>query len=158
MHVRNAFRTVIALASGALAMFLFDPDRGRARRARLSSQGAAKCRRLFRRGRSAIRYERSKLAGHRSARAHQPAPPEDDSVVVQKVRSEVLGRAPYRHLNVIVDCFGGTVHLRGAIPDSGLAEQLVDAVSAVDGVVRVESFLHAPDQPAPNKAAVLAQT
>lgn len=77
MGIRTVFRTGAAFALGELALYSFDPDRGSARRTRLSSQTAARCRRGLRRSRTAVRYERAKIAGHRagtSAPPHAAAP------------------------------------------------------------------------------------
>jgi hypothetical protein len=145
-------RSAPAFALGAVTAFYFDPDRGRARRARLKTQSAARMRRTTRRLQSTLRYEENKFAGRMRARTAPHMPPEDDATIVQKVRSEVMGREPFRELDVLVDCFGGVVHLRGEVADPILVRDLVDTVKGVEGVVRVDNLLHRPGQPAPNKA------
>jgi hypothetical protein len=70
------------------------------------------------------------------------------------VRSEVLGRARFRHLDLVVDADNGVVHLRGSAPPE-VARELVDTIVGLEGVAGVEDLLHRPGEPAPNKAAAL---
>jgi osmotically-inducible protein OsmY len=79
----------------------------------------------------------------------------DDATLAQKVRSEVLGREDFRHYGISVDATDGVVHLRGELPTPSRIDELVAAVSHVYGVRRVESYLHLPGAPAPNKQPVL---
>src|SRR5262245_38032572 len=120
----RVIRHLPAFALGAAMAFYCDPDRGRARRAKLKSQSAARFRRVLRRGRKQIRYEENKITGRLHARTAPHLPPEDDYAIIQKVRSEVLGRVPYRDLDILVDCFGGVVHLRGEVADPLLVRDL----------------------------------
>jgi len=156
MKLRMLTWTAAMFALGVIAEYFLDPDRGRARRAQVSAQGGARVRRSVRHGQRALRYESNKLAGRRYAMTHPGSPPEDDDVLVQKIRSEILGRAEFRDLHLVVDAFGGVVHLRGAVTDPATEDAVRRAVEAVDGVTRVESLLHRPGEPAPNKAAAMS--
>jgi hypothetical protein len=75
-------------AAGVMAALLFDPARGRARRARLRDQSAALLRRLERRTARRSRYLAHwarGMASRLSARPHDE--PADDRTLVDKVRS-----------------------------------------------------------------------
>jgi osmotically-inducible protein OsmY len=161
-------KSVIALgaagAAGALFSHLLDPDRGRARRARLQDQVVAAARRrarsMTRTARRRARYTAGRLegAGHRAMGrlpTHGQEKPLSDAMLVDKVRSEVLGRGEFAAFPINVDACEGLVHLRGEVPTGDLASRLVDAVAHVPGVAGVESLLHQPGEPAPNKAAAL---
>jgi osmotically-inducible protein OsmY len=56
---------------------------------------------------------------------------------------------------VNVDAYQGVVHLRGELLSTKLIEQLTESVGRVQGVERVESYLHLPGQSAPNKQSAL---
>lgn len=146
---------VLSMAAGAALAFLFDPDRGRARRARLRDKGRAVLRRGTRTLEARARDQRNRIKGRISQATHEPSPPADDVELAQRVRSEVLGRREFHDLGITVDAFGGVVHLRGAVDDPARAQQLVEAVQAVPGVLRVDSLLHDHQHPAPNKEAAL---
>jgi hypothetical protein len=140
-----------AVAVGAAAEYLLDPDRGRARRARLAGQAGARSRRAARVGLRKVHYVRGCAVGRWEARRALPVPPADDHELIQKIRSEVLGRVDFHDLDVIVDACDGVVHLRGAVADRSRADALSAAVAGIDGVRTIENFLHAPGAAAPNK-------
>jgi hypothetical protein len=152
MRIRDL---TVGAVGGAVAAHLWDPDRGRARRARLHDQTAGALRhvrrRLAREGRRRVRYSEGRARGlwHRVTPHARPTP--DDGTLAQKVRSEVLGRGQFHQLDVHVDTHNGVVHLRGEVPSQMRIGELIRAVEAVDGIRRVESFLHLPGQVAPNK-------
>jgi osmotically-inducible protein OsmY len=150
-------RTLIAFGAGgiggAVVAHLFDPDRGRARRARLADQSRHQWRELQRDAGRQARYAAGVDEGQRRAATAVPptGPPPDDATLADKVRSEVLGRADFGNFVIAVDAAAGAVHLRGEVP-SDVAERIEAAVERVHGVTSVESFLHPPGTPAPNKA------
>jgi osmotically-inducible protein OsmY len=142
------------LAVGAIASHLFDPDRGHARRARARDQLAAGTRRVRRRtGRATLgraHHARDHVAGVARKSVHslwRERP--DDTTIAQKVRSEVLGTRAVH--GVTVDASAGVVHLRGELASPALIDELTAAAAKVYGVERVESYLHLPGEPAPNK-------
>jgi osmotically-inducible protein OsmY len=57
------------------------------------------------------------------------------------------------HINV--DACQGVIHLRGELPSPEAIDRVTRAVRRVAGVETVESYLHLPGQPAPNKESVL---
>jgi osmotically-inducible protein OsmY len=82
------------------------------------------------------------------------AAPENDRVLVDKVRSEVLGRRPTLSHRVTVDAVDGVVTLRGEVESPVAIDELAAAVLEVAGVTGVTNLLHGPGQPAANKAEV----
>jgi osmotically-inducible protein OsmY len=75
--------------------------------------------------------------------------------VVQRIRSQVLGRQPFVPQRINVDCVGGIVYLRGEVDSEEIINQITDAVRTVRGVRSVESLLHVPGREAPNKEPAL---
>ena len=78
-------------------------------------------------------------------------PPDDDKTLVDKIKSEVLGRTEFAGKDVVIDAAGGLVTLRGQLEKPEEIADLAAAVGAVPGVSQVENYLHLPDSPAPNK-------
>jgi hyperosmotically inducible periplasmic protein len=159
-RVRTLLSLSGGIAIGVVGRHFFDPDRGRARRAMAADQLSAGIRRTERALRRRMRYLGGRLEGvsHEVAAHVRPSETEpDEAVLVQKVRSEVLGRPRFAKLDVTVDTHGRTVVLRGVASELE-AEQLVTAVRCVRGVEAVDNLLHASDQPAPNKLDALRVT
>lgn len=154
MRRRHPGRLLGAFALGAAAAYLLDPARGRSRRARLADQAQGRLRRARRRAASRRRDLTNRARGLEHELRARPHAPEDDRELVQKVRSELLGRARFRHLDLVVDADNGVVHLRGTAP-ADVASALVGEVLGLEGVRGVEDLLHRPGEPAPNKAAAL---
>lgn len=148
-------KMMIGGAIGAAASYLCDPARGRARRARLRDQARAGLRREARTVARKARYERGRLAGVAHRLNGVDHPPESDHVLLDRVRSEVLGRMPELSHRISSDACNGVITLRGALDDAADIERVVTAVCRAPGVSRVESFLHLPGQDAPNKAGAL---
>lgn len=146
---------LFAAAAGAAAAFLLDPARGRARRARLTDQGAAMVRRLARQGERLVGRVRSdvegKLAATRAAGSAE-ARPLDDATLTDRVQSVVFRdpSVPKGGLNINVE--RGIVVLRGEVPDDEMRARLVSEVEAVDGVWSVRDLLHLPGEPAQTAA------
>jgi len=151
--IPGTVKTLAAAAAGAGAIYLLDPDRGRARRARLRDRSTSMLRREMRAVERRAHYQRGRLEGvrHRVTHPNGEQPPENDQVLVDKVRSEVLGRWPGSRRMVNVDACKGTVTLRGEVDDPALVAGLERDVAAVNGVESVVNLLHAPGEVAPNK-------
>jgi len=155
---RGGIATGMAMAVGAAIQYLWDPQEGRSRRARLTDQLSAKMRD---RGagvtapmRGKARVARDKVRGRAQQAAQSTGGPESDRELVDKVRSEVLGDEAYRDATVNVMAVDGTVTLRGELQRPELIRGLRDQVAKVTGVQRVESYLHLPGTSPPNKAEV----
>lgn len=148
---------ILGAAGGAAASLLFDPDRGRARRARLADQGAATARRALRGGEQAVKQVRAAVDGRvASIRAeHTPqARAIDDATLTDRVRSIVLrgDDVPKGDLNINVE--RGIVVLRGEVPDEAMKARIVADVEAVDGVWSVRDLLHLPGEMAETAPAI----
>jgi hypothetical protein len=154
---------LVSGGAGALLSHLFDPDRGRARRARLHDRTAGRLRRQAHRTTRAlgrqVRYTEGRLEGARHAVATRIRPDHhdrpDDATLVQRVRSQVLGRPEFGATHINVDACQGVIHLRGELSSPETIDRLERSVQNVADVVRVESYLHLAGQPAPNKEPVL---
>jgi len=153
MSAPRTARLALVAAMGAAGAFLFDPDRGRARRARLRDKTRSALRRDVRAVERQASRQRGRLGGLAHRATHRSQPPENDRVLVDKVRSEVLGRRAGITHQITIDAVDGVVTLRGEIEDMAAVDQLVAAVGRVPGVSGVTSLLHGVGQPAPNKAA-----
>lgn len=151
-----ALAGLLGAAGGAIASFLFDPARGRARRARLVDQGAAAVRRARRTGEQTVNQVRSTVDGKVSAvRAERTtqARAVDDATLTDRVRSIVFrdDAVPKGDLNINVE--RGIVVLRGEVPDEALKARLLSDVEAIEGVWSVRDLLHLPGEPAVTSAA-----
>jgi hypothetical protein len=155
--VGRAILAAGAGAAGAVAAMLLDPDRGRARRARVADQAAAVGRRgistaerTVRRARAAIegRLEAARLAGTRVA-------PIDDVSLAAKAATELFRdpEVPKGAININVE--RAVVVLRGEVPTDEMRQALEERAAAIDGVWSVRNLLHLPDESAPD-AEVLA--
>lgn len=143
------FTGLVGAAAGAIASFLLDPARGRARRARLLDQGGAALRRGARHATQAVNRVRSDLEGRVSAiqaARDVSTRPTDDGTLGDRIRSTVFrdGSLPKGDVNINVE--RGIVVLRGEIPDQATRERLVAEVEAVDGVWSVRDLLHLPGE------------
>ena len=146
---------LLGAAAGAAAAFLFDPARGRARRAQLTDQAAAGVRRLARQAERTVGRVRGQVEGKLAASRAAGSPearPLDDATLTDRVRSVVFRdpSVPKGDLNVNVE--RGIVVLRGEIPDDAMRSKIVSEVEAVDGVWSVRDLLHLPGEPAQTTA------
>jgi hypothetical protein len=138
-------RLLFGAAIGAGLMYLFDPDRGKGRRARLSDQTAATLRRARREaeGRAADLENRAQgLQAEMSARGERARV--SDEVLVARVRSEI-GRVVAHPGSIEVQAGNGWVALSGPVLRHE-AGALLAAVRAVPGVQEVEDRLTVHDR------------
>lgn len=146
-------------AASAVAAYFLDPDRGRTRRAKISDQLNPAVRRPTRKAEDQFAKKRQYAHDKAQGLAHElttarPAPANDQELA-DRVRSEVLGKPEYHDRTFNVDAVDGVVSLRGEAATPEQLKQLEAAVANVPGVVGVDSFLHLPGTPAPNKAEAL---
>ncbi|HEX2050541.1 MAG TPA: BON domain-containing protein [Actinomycetota bacterium] len=153
--------TVTAFAGGALAMFLFDPQRGRTRRARIGDKATKLVNRSSQKTARAGRRVASQAYGAKQKAAHagdeQTLPPNDQALAA-KVESEVLSRGRFPKGRVSVNAEDGIVVLRGELDDPAQIADLEQRVRKVTGVLDVQNLLHLPGEPAPNKEDALRAT
>jgi hypothetical protein len=154
MRGANLVKLIIAGAVGATLAYVFDPVRGRRRRAELKDRGRATLRREVRAVERQASYGKGRAEGVIHKLRHpRPHVPEDDMTLADKIRSEVLGRVDGPHLTIDVN--NRVVTLRGEVPDEQAARDVEREVRAMSGVTDVVNLLHQPGTPAPNKADAL---
>jgi osmotically-inducible protein OsmY len=154
MRGASLVKLTIAAGVGATLAYVFDPVRGRRRRAELKDRSRATVRREVRAVERHASYGKGRAEGviHK-VRHPRPHVPEDDLTLADKIRSEVLGRVDGPHLTIDVN--DRVVTLRGEMPDQQAAEYVEREVRATPGVRDVVNLLHQPGTPAPNKADAL---
>lgn len=128
---------LIGAALGGAAMYLFDPDRGRRRRALLRDQAVKKGRKLT----ELLNAGTRDLANRRAAATRQLRSPSssavcDDDVLVERVRAK-MGRYVSHPAAVEVSSAEGRVTLRGPI----LAYEHAGLVKALRGVSGVKELV-----------------
>lgn len=154
---RSRTRLVAACSAGVgmLVTYLFDPEQGRSRRAKLADQTRGKVHRGRDEAATKARYARGRMKGKvfRAAGAGR-LQPADDIDVVHAIRQQ-FARLDFPTTDVKVDVVDGTAALRGQVADEQQMREVQDVAIKVPGVRAVESYLHLPGEPAPNKAASL---
>jgi len=154
MRGANLVKMTIAAAVGAALAYVFDPVRGRRRRAELKDRGRSTLRHEVRAVERQASYGKGRAEGVIHKLRHpRPHVPEDDLTLADKIRSEVLGRVEGPHLTIDVN--NRVVTLRGEVPDEQAAQHVEREVRATPGVTDVVNLLHQPGTPAPNKADAL---
>ncbi|MGQ0607911.1 MAG: BON domain-containing protein [Chloroflexota bacterium] len=136
-------------AAAALAGFLLDPSRGRARRARLIDQGMATVRRTARQTGRAITTARANATGTLAAVRHAGEGGEafpDDVTLASKVETTLFRdpSVPKGSINVNVE--RGIVVLRGEVTDAAMRDRLASEAGQINGVWSVHNMLHLPNE------------
>ncbi|HZA26437.1 MAG TPA: BON domain-containing protein [Actinomycetota bacterium] len=154
---RKARRQKITLfaagsVAGAALAFLFDPQRGKARRKKAIDRVGGTVRKATRRTARFGRHMASDARGmaRRLAARGERRMPETDAVLVTKVESEVLGDPDLPKGSVSINAEDGIIVLRGQVERPEQIRRLEKAVRKVDGVQGVENLLHLPGTPAPS--------
>jgi osmotically-inducible protein OsmY len=154
----RSFRSLFTagLVGAGLAYFL-DPDRGKRRRNvtrdRLQS--------VFRRAGGSAKQTASYVGGTAAGKmaATGPRTPDnpnpDDLTLRDRVESELFRdpSVPKGELNI--DVVDGIVELRGEVQTQQEIDDLIKRARNVQHVKGVESYLHLPGTPAPNKESAL---
>ncbi len=137
---------------GAVAAYYFAPDRGRSRRSQHRDRVLSTTRRVTRDVEQRGRYTEGKLEGVRArSDGKGEFTPEDDIDIKQGIQQR-LSQLNFEVNDIVIDVTDGVAGLRGQVktPEEQNAAEL--AVADVAGVQQVDSWLHLPGQPAPNKA------
>lgn len=152
---RKVVRLAVVSGAGAAAAYFFDPQNGRARRAQTRDQVNARLRRRQVEAEREARYE-ADVAQGQAVRAHGGGVPrpQDDVDVAQQVR-QALAEVDVDIADVTVESVDGVVTLRGQVASGDGMRAVEEAAGRAAGVIEVQSFLHTPGTPAPNKAASL---
>lgn len=139
--MRKTLLVMGSAAVGAALAYLFDPDRGKSRRAQLSDQVKSQIRDATESVRAQADYQAGVARGafHEAASSFEPERDFDEDTLLQKVRSEVLGHFPSDAVEI--DISDGTVRVAGSIPSSADREQLLGMIRDVEGVDTVEDRL-----------------
>ena len=152
---RKIVRLAIVSGAGAAAAYFFDPDRGRARRAQARDQADAMMRRRQADAERQAQHAANVAAGEAAEAQGAGVPrPVDDVEVVNVVRQALSG-LDVDTTDVKVESVDGVVTVRGQVASRDAVTAVENAISGTPGVVEVQSFLHTPGTPAPNKAASL---
>lgn len=135
-----------ALASigGAIAAFLADPVRGRARRAQLLDQGGAAIRRAGKRAERAVRTVSATASGAMKAASHARGSgtgATDDVTLAARAETELFRDPAVPKGSINVNAERGTIVLRGEVPSSELRDRLGDEAERIDGVWGVHNLL-----------------
>jgi osmotically-inducible protein OsmY len=147
---RGSGRKLLFVGAGsALLMYLFDPNMGRTRRAKLQDQMSSLFRRSAREAGRKAEYARGQVEGLRHAGSTEEIPP-NDAALTAKVESEVLSRWRYPKGQISVNSANGIVELRGVCDTADDIGALEQEVRKVTGVIDVRNYLHLPGTPAPN--------
>jgi hypothetical protein len=140
-----------AVALGVTGMYVADPLAGRRRRRQLTAQVSA----ARRRGRqSAARRKRLAAGGAAGDRARERGAGHfhpTDGRSVERHLHEVLSRLDLDPDDVNVEVVEGLVRVRGQVATGDDLRGVVEALQQSPGVGAVDSLLHLPGEPAPNK-------
>jgi osmotically-inducible protein OsmY len=151
------FRRDVTLASvgaaiGAGLAALFDPSRGKGRRAEVRDRTAGTVRRsvrvVERRGRGVVAHTAGtyqRVTHLREQAKEQP----NDATLADKVRSEIFRDAHVPKGDIAVNAQDGVIQLRGEVQTPDQIRDLETKTRKVSGVRDVENLLHVQGQPAP---------
>src|ERR1700730_6551636 len=140
--------------AGAVAVYFFDPQQGRARRAQFIDWSGARLRRGWR-GLNQLRSRTGSTAAalpQRMVSLRSGPRPADDLTLRDRVESEVFRNADLPKGQINIDVDSGVVTIRGQVDNAFQIANVEKAVLKVPGVVGVENLLHVNGTPAPNKA------
>ena len=152
------FVGLAAGAFGALAAFLADPARGRARRARVLDQGSARVRRAGGEMERVVRRVGSMASGKLEALTERGSrvTSTDDVTLRDRAETELFRdpSVPKGTINLSVE--RGVLVIRGEVADTEMREKLGREAEAIDGVWSVRNLLHLPGEPAEELVASLS--
>ncbi len=140
--------------AGAVAVYFFDPQQGRARRTQFIDWSGARLRRGFR----ALNQIRSRAGSNAAAFPQRMVSlrsgprPADDLTLRDRVESEVFRNADLPKGQINLDVESGVVTIRGQVDNAFQIASVEKAVLKVPGVAGVENLLHVNGTAAPNKA------
>jgi hypothetical protein len=151
--------TAVAGATGAAAAYIFDPQLGRARRAKAKDMLLARVRRTGRELDSQARFAAGTATGaaKRATGAGSGNADLDNIALVRKVESVIFRPEDAPKGRVSVNAEGSVIFLRGEVETQEQIGALVHGAEGVEGVEEVRNLLHLPGQPAPSKDDPLAR-
>jgi osmotically-inducible protein OsmY len=120
----------------ALIAYLFDPERGKGRRVRLSDQTRSRFRKVQAATRQKIEYQSNRLKGlAHELKSDSPPADQGDDLIRQKIKSEVIG--PAQLADIEIDVRHGVVTISGDLEDSQY-HRLARDIAKVPGVESVD--------------------
>ena len=134
-------RDMVALGTGVMVAYLFDPVSGRKRRADLMAQTRSQVSGAASTVDTKARYQSGKAKGWLHETFIPEEAPGDDRTLLQKIRSEAVGptRGSFGHVEVQVD--DGVVRLVGTSMDRAAEDELAERIAEVTGVIEVRNEL-----------------
>ena len=131
---------LMGTAIGMALMYLLDPDRGRSRRARLADKAAAGARDIAEAVATGVEYQKGVVKGavHEVADSMRPERQFDDETLLQKVRSEAVGRLNGSTSDLEIDISNGEVRLSGSLSSAAERDRLIDLIRQVEGVSGID--------------------
>lgn len=151
---RSLLPMITGAIAGALTVYFFDPERGRARRAQFIDWSGAR----LRRGQRAVEQLLSRTGDSaaslpaRMIRLQSGPRPADDLTLRDRVESEVFRNSDVPKGQINFDVESGVVTVRGQVDNALQIAKIEKDVLKVPGVRGVENLLHVDGTPAPNKA------
>ena len=120
----------------ALIAYLFDPERGKGRRAKLRDQTKSRIRKAQDAARRQVEFQSNRVMGLAHEMMSDDASSEpDDELIRQKVKSEVIG--PAQLPSVEVDVRNGVVTITGDIDDAQYRDLAME-IRKISGVESVD--------------------
>jgi osmotically-inducible protein OsmY len=149
---------VIAGATGAFIAYITDPQRGKARRAQLTDQGAAAVRHASREAERALRVVTSTAEGKIEAltKGGSRVAPTDDVTLRDRAESILFRDADVPKGAINISAERGILVLRGEVPDAKMRDKLGAEAEKIEGVWGVHNLLHLPGEPAGERLAGIA--
>lgn len=131
---------LIGAATAAVVAYLFDPDRGRSRRARLADQAGARLRDAKEAAVATAEYQQGVVKGavHDLKEAVTPDDQFSDETLLLKVRSEAVGRLNGSTSDLEIDISDGRVRLSGSLDSVEDRQRLIELISQVEGVSGID--------------------
>jgi hypothetical protein len=138
---------------GAAGMYFLDPTLGKRRRAVARDKLRSRVAYQRRRRQQQAAYELGRRRGEMFAHAGAGEFHQRDNRSVAEHLHAVLERTDVPTVDVTVEVVDDRVRVRGQVRTDEERTQVLAAVGAAAGDRQVESMLHLPDEPAPNKVA-----
>jgi osmotically-inducible protein OsmY len=145
-------KLVSITALTAAAVYFFDPQNGRRRRALLRDRVPALFRRARRKGERAGRAATAEASGLAAKAQHlreEEKPQPDDVTLAHKVESELFRDEEVPKGQININAENGKVVLRGEVERPELISELGERARRIQGVQEVENLLHVPGTAAP---------
>jgi hypothetical protein len=150
---------ILAAMVGALLEYVWDPQKGRSRRAVTRDQFWAAVHQARRRLGRFARFAEGEAFGvvEEAVIVHKPDNPNpDDATLRDRVESELFRDWTVPKGDININVAEGVVELRGQVERPEDIDEIEAKVRHVEGARVIHNYLHLPGTPAPNKARVLS--